>query len=477
MNVLLLEDEDHIALTLVGAIGDAATAASVRVDIVHVRNRDEAIDAIRDEARLIDMAILDLQVPPDDVSAVADVKHGLEVLDEASSSSRGTKILVFTAHGRGRVMSDLMDRTWADDPFGSGESENMLEFVDKGRLRDCAARVVKCALSQTPLAEPEISSGSENLALPAAHERVLRIYARKRAARRVKVSGLEGGLSQSTTLRLELFRKAASPFASLVAKIGRLPELEREQRGYDQHVAPSLAIGSFPQSASEVRAGAGGYGANFYRLAEAYDSNLSKLLDADQEAATAAVGVLRTFCTKWHEARSPERVTVADVRRVFVDDPTAAAFPRVAGLAISDAERIEVDVHITSQHSDMHVFNVLISQDQQPLLIDFARAQDAPAAVDPVTLELSPVFHPLRGGSSWPTLDQARNWRDLGTYLRDCPYPSYVEACRKWANDAAAGDREVAAIVYGYALWQITHDNRTEFAEQFLLAALEQLAT
>jgi len=39
-------------------------------------------------------------------------------------------------------------------------------------------------------------------------------------------------------------------------------------------------------------------------------------------------------------------------------------------------------------------FNVLVPDDGQPMIIDFAAVGSRPASVDPVTLELSMIFHP-----------------------------------------------------------------------------------
>ena len=59
------------------------------------------------------------------------------------------------------------------------------------------------------------------------------------------------------------------------------------------------------------------------------------------------------------------------------------------------------------------------------MLIDYGDVRRANAALDPVTLELSAVFHPDIAGvlGDWPTVDQISNWADIDAYCKNCPTP------------------------------------------------------
>jgi hypothetical protein len=73
--------------------------------------------------------------------------------------------------------------------------------------------------------------------------------------------------------------------------------------------------------------------------------------------------------------------------------------------------------------------------------------------------QLSLFFHPegpLKN-SDWPTPLQANNWGNLEVYLEGCPCQYFVQACRKWALNIAAGDREVAAVAYSYLMRQFKY--------------------
>src|SRR5262249_39002935 len=95
------------------------------------------------------------------------------------------------------------------------------------------------------------------------------------------------------------------------------------------------------------------------------------------------------------------------------------------------------------------------------LLIDFAKVDSAPASLDPLTLELSLLFHPAYKGlcAGWPSLKQAQHWNDLNVFTADCPVDKYVHSCRKCAFEIDAGDKAVYATAYAYAVRQLKYSN------------------
>jgi hypothetical protein len=123
----------------------------------------------------------------------------------------------------------------------------------------------------------------------------------------------------------------------------------------------------------------------------------------------------------------------------------------------------------------MHGFNVLATDDLQPVLIDFADVRVAPAVADPLTMELSPIFHP-GGPSNKPSDKQMRLWFDLDAYAAVSPWPTFIHACRSWTEDAASGPSEIAAVVLSYALRQLKYRNPTSGLAYVLAeAAAERL--
>ena len=134
-----------------------------------------------------------------------------------------------------------------------------------------------------------------------------------------------------------------------------------------------------------------------------------------------------------------------------------------AGLDAPDERGIDVSICESLAHADLHGFNVLVTSHGEPTLIDYGEVRRAPAALDPVTLELSLLFHPSMVGrlGAWPSENQARHWVDLDEYCEACPFEAVVRACRQWAVDVAATTEDVAATAYAYALRQVKYRNPT----------------
>ena len=128
---------------------------------------------------------------------------------------------------------------------------------------------------------------------------------------------------------------------------------------------------------------------------------------------------------------------------------------------ILDFEAREIQSRWACVHGDLHGCNILVAADGAIVLIDYGEVGDGPASLDPVTLELSLLFHPdsVRAAGEWPTVDQARAWGALDIYLVDCPFTEFVRECRQWALRVGAGNRDVAASAYSYLLRQLKYDD------------------
>jgi len=112
-------------------------------------------------------------------------------------------------------------------------------------------------------------------------------------------------------------------------------------------------------------------------------------------------------------------------------------------------------------HGDLHGLNVLVTPEGEPTLIDYGDVRRANAALDPVTLELSVVYHPAMQGhlGGWPSEMQAENWGDIDVFCSGCPVEAFVRACRAWAVNVSAGEQEVLATAYAYSVRQVKYGN------------------
>jgi hypothetical protein len=94
-----------------------------------------------------------------------------------------------------------------------------------------------------------------------------------------------------------------------------------------------------------------------------------------------------------------------------------------------------------------------------PILIDFAQVGESTASLDPITMELSLLFHPASRvmSAAWPTVNHAEHWDQIEEFLDRCPAAPFVRAAREWAHRVAAGPREMYATTYALTLRQMKY--------------------
>jgi hypothetical protein len=258
----------------------------------------------------------------------------------------------------------------------------------------------------------------------------LRIYGRRTGASLAKVESLAGGLSGARTLRVPFQDATGASTGTVVVKLGALGSVAREAARYDE-VAPLLPVGLGAHVLFVVGAGAGKRGALVYQLADEHTETLFGLLERQDDAALKAAQRLRARLNEWVADAPIVRRALTDVRRPLVSDLKL----READLDHSGVRGIEVEVRESMAHGDLHGLNVLVNPHGEPTLIDYGEVRRANAALDPVTLELSAVFHPAMIGklAGWPSEAQANAWHDLDAYCDGSPIDGFVRECRAWA--------------------------------------------
>lgn len=188
-------------------------------------------------------------------------------------------------------------------------------------------------------------------------------------------------------------------------------------------------------------------------MADAFNRDLFSVLEDNPEEAAAVVEALEAMCSPWRLDVPHTAKTWADVRRSLISDEDYEVVAHGY-----DVLQVPPDKAIqclwTSQHGDLHGANILVDDTLRPVLIDFGRTGEAPGVLDPVTLELSALFHPDSplAADPWPSAHDLENWADLDRYLDDCPYPEFVAACRRWATAANVGQRDLFATVSAFCL-------------------------
>jgi hypothetical protein len=371
-------------------------------------------------------------------------------------------------------VNELLAAARQEDIYGQEEPQPMISFhrsvgEASSRIAEVVARTRE--LAALPVASPDELSTSER--------RAIQIFTRRTGASSAQVSPLSGGLSGAKTVVIDASDFSGMRTAHVVGKLAPVGTIPSAVDGYE-NAMPYLPAGLGAALAGCVKAGAGDLGGVFFRLADDYRRSYFECLTAAPADAAEAVRRLHERFADQYGRAPVERVTADDVRKGVISDAelreAVAPVPNT-----EDVEGIEVEVARGIQHRDLHGLNVLVSDSNEPLLIDYDNYAPANCALDPVTLELSAIFHRDAGAQrarrGWPGVQQAAAWFDLDAYLEDCPYPDAIRACRAWAEDAAASPRELAATLLSVAMRQFWFENTDKsIAEAMISAGREGLS-
>ncbi len=425
-------------------------------------NAADAEEQVRGEE--FDLVICDLALPADARQGDPEVAEGQRLFGLIREQAPGTPVIILSAHGDLTMMHKFFGVAGTADLYGERSEHALVLFFEKEKLPECV-EAVKAHIAKTEALD-RFSLEGDNLGLGLSEERALKIYGRAQGAQRGVVSALDGGLSGTKTLKLELRDGAGDDLGRTVAKIGDLRRVLREANRLSQ-IAARIPVGLGAQLLEVVHAGTALRGALIYQFASEYTATLAGKLIAGEDAAAAAVtNALRQGLSTWTRDAPIVDKRLVDMRRPLVSDVALVA----ANVNIPDERPVEIRVREAMAHRDLHGFNVLVNDRDEPTLIDYGEVGKANAALDPVTLELSILFHPgiAEAFSDWPSEEQAKSWVDLDAYLVGCPVPEFVNAARRWAVEAAAGTDELIATAYSYALRQAKYQNpNTDLALAF----------
>lgn len=447
MRVLLVEDQATWAETIMssfdgGVVFDLAT------------NRDEALGLIAD--RHYDVAVCDLRIPPM-VGSVAEVEHGLAVLTEIRARWPGTPIIGFTAYKSKEVLDILLREQRQEDFLGTLQNRPVLTVMAKDDLPEFLELLADLRVEFDTLDKIQLVVGLGEPPLEPLPSRVLQVYARQRDCVIVRVTPLTGGRSGVPVLRVRMEKADGAAGPSAVARIADITAVEEERRRLQQLVSGTLPLGSYAEIMGDVHAGAGPLGAVFYQVADDFRA-LYDVLETDDARAAEAVQRIQTIQAPWREGAPAVELPLRDIRRLLIPDGPWQDALTITGLDAEAAEKVEglvVMIRRGTVHGDLHGGNMLVGE-SGTVLIDFAAVTNGPTPLDPVSLELSLLFHPdaPHWESDWPRLDQLERWVDFDAYSQDCPFPQFLHSCREWAIAVARGNQDFYACAYAYVASQ-----------------------
>lgn len=267
-------------------------------------------------------------------------------------------------------------------------------------------------------------------------------------------------------MRVRITDSGGARVHDAVAKLGPPKDVQDEANRFDKLVS-RLDPAATPRKLATLEFGAGALAGIFYGLAEGFEASAFDLALCQNGRAMAAINGVAAATQRWTDGVAQTRRSVRDVRRRVLGDDALVTI--LAAYAINWAktfESVEVQTRWACIHGDLHGSNILVAANGAAVLIDYGDVGDGPASLDPITLELSLLFHPHRVNLGvWPSLDQALNWGLLDAYLEGCPAAEFVRGCRQWASRISAGNREMAASAYGYLIRQLKYaDTNKELA-------------
>jgi len=342
------------------------------------------------------------------------------------------------------------------DIWSEGRETGTILFLRKLDIDQCPEKLTPVSEAIERLSDVELDRGGMNLSL--AEDRLIRIFARKFQGVRCVVSGLGGGLSGARVIRLRVTDSQGVQVRDAVAKLSTPSEVRRENDCYDYHMS-RLAPSATPRKLATLEFGAHKLAGVFFSLADGFDESAFDVARKAPERSGAVILSVEGATAPWIDGVPETRKTVKEIRQRLLRDEYLNQVRETFNLDwITDFEAREIQAKWACSHGDLHGCNVLVSP-AGVALIDYGDVADGPASLDPVTLELSLLFHPdapARAGA-WPSADQARSWGDLDIYLEGCPFPEFVRECRNWALRVGAGNREVAASAYSYIARQLKY--------------------
>ena len=453
LHVLIVEDDDAFVEELYETMDSLPGDSSIRV----ATSRDQAYEML--EVDFLDLVILDLKIPTVSGALDADAEHGHAVFNRIRTVVPGAPIFVLTGSPAEDFLSDLVLRNQEQiDIWSEGRKTGTILFLKKYDIDRCPEMLTPVAQAIERLSEVELEATGLDLSL--AEDRLIRIFARRFQGVRCAISELRGGLSGARVIRLRVTDHQGVLLHDAVAKLSTHTDVQREGECYDLHVT-RLAPAATPRKLATLEYGAHRLAGIFFGLAEGSDATAFDIAKSAPERAGGVIRSVETAMARWTEGVPETRMAIRQIRRRLLSDEHLDQVRNTFKLDwIRDFEDREVQARWACSHGDLHGENIFVSPAGTEL-IDYGDVGDGPASLDPVTLELSLLFHPDapgRGGE-WPKPEQANAWGDLDAYLDGCSFPEFVRECRAWAMRATAGSREIAASGYSYLVRQLKYDD------------------
>ncbi|MCC6070476.1 phosphotransferase [Massilia sp. GCM10020059] len=466
MKILVIDDEDQFAGELISELGEIVGSGNV----MRAASRDSAERMIREQ--FFDLFIVDLKIPPTDDSIDANVSHGEAVFGYCRELAQGTPICFLTGSSTEPFVTRLLnEHSIAADYWGTEAAHAGVKVYRKLDLADLLAHVKQLQSLFEGLQNIEIREATGQSISPD-QKRVLKLFTRRMKGVVCEVTQLKGGMSDASVYKLGVFNGAGRCTNQAVGRIGPVNSLADEVRKFDTNVT-ALGVGAFPTRICFLTHGAKSTGGIFYRLANEHVDCFADFLVKCPEQLGVLSLKMRDLFEPWIDGGYQRRIAISDLRRQLLEDKVLeslmASFPLEW---IHAFEKIEVNVVWGKKHGDLHGGNILVSPAGDPLVIDFGDVDDGAIAFDPITLCLSPFFHPQTSESMLGRF----NADDVITLLvtpsehRDKDFSEFFGGCKIWIDQLICqSPRTYFALIYCFCLRQLKYGDTDKNLAQALI--------
>lgn len=454
MQILFVEDNSYYADTLVSVINEKFHGVSWDV----IDNSGSAEELLAQN--FYDLVILDLCMPSIPSGLEKNVENGQSLFYVAQQLMPGTPIYILTGSDLDRFATGLSRHGERIRLWGAEQEFPTVLYFRKNETSELINELSDIYREVSSVNSISINKRGRAINFSKGQERALKSFVRS-------MGGFDGvyyplsGLSGSLVGRVEVRDTRLHTIGAFVAKLGTASKIHRENESYARHVR-LLPINTFTPLLSGMDKGLKECNAIFYTLAEGYTETLFEVVRRDTKAAVSVIQKVRASLERWNTAREVSKVSVGDVRRVKLSDEIFEEIIKQYGIEeLRDIESIEVNASVSCIHGDLHGGNILVNQTETPVLIDFGDVGHSYTGLDPITLEMSLIFHPdcIASGVSKEILTFLKHWPLIDGYCHENPYRDIIKYCREWAYDISGDDRSVLAAGYAFAIRQLKYDD------------------
>jgi CheY-like chemotaxis protein len=469
MHCLLVEDEPARVASIFPELQKYFGAQSIEV----VGDRDAAMAVT--ERQAYDLVVLDQRIPTAAGQLDPDVIHGRAVLDHIRKVAPDTVVYFLT----GLPLEDeYVDRLMAEgascDIWGDRKPLALVRRFRKDTLAPFYKAVEEVAATARVTDDIEINTKGADIRLRDDEVRLLRAFARLQNGVCVDVGLLSPGVSGARVIKADIKDSQGGIRISAAGKLGKSTAIADEIGRYDREVV-RLSVGAYAPIVANQVAQVLGSKAAFYRLLDGYDRSLFDVIKESDGNAAACVTALKTGQAPWFKNHVVKKLSVGEIAKELIwEDRLPAIHSLLEGIDWPSFEAREISINVCTRHGDLHGDNARIDVQHRALLIDYGAVGPLPSAIDAVTLELSPFFHPQghRNLLMWTADKGEIDWFGRPGFQALTAVPTYIEATRAWAHDEAFGPREVLACAYIYLLRQLQFKGADQDLARAILAGI-----